>query len=141
MDKKLTKTLNISGKKGDNYMVNAWGKGTALPETDNDKKRRFGVEVVFVGTDGTEDVHYTNFSPDILDWQFLSDVYAAKKDYTSIKVSYTYCHNANLAFFDGLSRSGRSLDRRIHMIKTASSHLLQTPRRRGQSLHTTKTTI
>ena len=103
MDKKLTKTLNISGKKGDNYMVNAWGKGTALPETDNDKKRRFGVEVVFVGTDGTEDVHYTNFSPDILDWQFLSDVYAAKKDYTSIKVSYTYCHNANLAFFDGLS--------------------------------------
>lgn len=103
MDKKLTKTLNISGKKGDNYMVNAWGKGTALPETDNDKKRRFGVEVVFVGTDGMEDVHYTNFSPDILDWQFLSDVYAAKKDYTSIKVSYTYCHNANLAFFDGLS--------------------------------------
>ena len=103
MDKKLTKTLNISGKKGDNYMVNAWGKGTALPETDNDKKRRFGVEVVFVGTDGTEDVHYTNFSPDILDWQFLSDVYAAKKDYTSIKVSYTYCHNANLVFFDGLS--------------------------------------
>ena len=103
MDKKLTKTLNISGKKGDNYMVNAWGKGTSLPETDNDKKRRFGVEVVFVGTDGKEDVHYTNFSPDILDWQFLSDVYAAKKDYTSIKVSYTYCHNANLAFFDGLS--------------------------------------
>ncbi len=89
MDKKLTKTLNISGKKGDNYMVNAWGRGTALPETDNDKKRRFGVEVVFVGTDGTEDVHYTNFSPDILDWQFLSDVYAAKKDYTSIKVSKT----------------------------------------------------
>ena len=103
MDKKLTKTLNISGKKGDNYMVNAWGKGTSLPETDNDKKRRFGVEVVFVGTDGKEDVHYTNFSPDILDWQFLSDVYAAEKDYTSIKVSYTYCHNANLAFFDGLS--------------------------------------
>ena len=27
----------------------------------------------------------------------------AKRDYTSIKISYTYCHNANLAFFDGLS--------------------------------------
>ena len=102
-DKKLTKTLNLQGKAGDTYMVNAWGQGTALPETDNDKARRFGVEVVFVCTDGTKDVHYTNFSPDILDWQFLSDVYVAKKDYSSIQVSYAYCHNANAAFFDGLS--------------------------------------
>ena len=30
-------------------------------------------------------------------------MYVAKQDYTSIKVSYTYCRNANLAFFDGLS--------------------------------------
>lgn len=63
----------------------------------------FGVEGVFVGTDGSTDVHYTNFSPDILDWQFLSDVYVAKKDYTEIRVSYTYCRNANLAFVDGLA--------------------------------------
>lgn len=103
MNKKLTKTLDIKGKGGDTFMVNAWGCGTPLPETDNDKARRFGVEVIFVGTEGAEDVHYTNFSPDILDWQFLSDVYVAKDDYTSIKVSYTYCHNANMAFFDGLS--------------------------------------
>lgn len=102
-NKKLTKTLDIQGKKGDTYMVNAWGQGTALPETDHDTARRFGVEVIFIGTDGINDVHYTNFSPDILDWQFLSDVYVAKKDYSSIKVSYTYCHNANIAFFDGLS--------------------------------------
>ena len=102
-NKKLTKTLDLQGKKGDAYMVNAWGRGTPLPETSNDTARRFGVEVVFVGTDGTNDTHYTNFSPDILDWQFLSDVYVAKKDYSSIKVSYTYCHNANIAFFDGLS--------------------------------------
>lgn len=32
-------------------MVNAWGMGTSLPETDNDKKRRFGTEVRFIGTD------------------------------------------------------------------------------------------
>ena len=87
-------------------MVNAWGRGDALPES-TDENRRFGVEVVFVGKDkdGKEitDVHYTNFSPDILDWQFLSDVYVAKIEYTSVKVSYTYCRNANLAFFDGLS--------------------------------------
>ena len=103
MNKKLTKTLDIKGTKGDTYMVNAWGCGTPLPETDNDKARRFGTEVIFVDDAGNEDIHYTNFSPDILDWQFLSDVYVAKQNYTSIKVSYTYCHNANMAFFDGLS--------------------------------------
>ena len=105
-DKKLTKTLDLGGKKGDTFMVNAWGRGDALPES-TDKNRRFGVEVIFIGKDkdGKEitDVHYTNFSPDILDWQFLSDVYVAKIEYTSVKVSYTYCRNANLAFFDGLS--------------------------------------
>ena len=102
-NKKLTKTLDIQGAAGDTYMVNAWGRGTALPETSNDTARRFGVEVVFVCTDGTNDTHYTNFSPDILDWQFLSDIYVAKKAYSSIRISYTYCHNANIAFFDGLS--------------------------------------
>ena len=102
-NKRLTKVLDLTGKKGDTYMVNAWGRGTSLPETDNDKNRRFGVEVVFVGADGKNDVHYTNFSPDIMDWQFLGDVYVAKQDYTSIKISYTYCKNANMAFFDGLS--------------------------------------
>lgn len=60
-------------------MVNAWGFGTTLPESSVDKGRRFGVEVVFISADGkTKDTHYSNFSPDILDWQFLSDVYVAK---------------------------------------------------------------
>lgn len=45
------KIVDITGKKGDIYMVNAWGMGTSLPETDNDKKRRFGTEVRFIGTD------------------------------------------------------------------------------------------
>ena len=103
VSKRLTKVLDLTGKKGDTFMVNAWGRGTCLPETDNDKNRRFGVEVVFVAADDTTDVHYTNFSPDILDWQFLSDIYVAKKDYSKVKISYTYCKNANTAYFDGLS--------------------------------------
>ena len=65
---------SLTGRKGDTYMVNAWGRGTPLPETDNDRYRRFGVEVAFVDDAGNTDTHYTNFSPDILDWQFLSDV-------------------------------------------------------------------
>ncbi len=103
VNKRLMKVLDITGKKGDTYMINAWGRGTALPETENDKYRRFGVEVTFVDDAGNTDTHYTNFSPDILDWQFLSDVYVAKQAYTSIRVSYSYCRNANIAFFDGLS--------------------------------------
>ena len=103
VNKRLSKTLDLTGKKGDTYMVNAWGRGTALPETDNDKNRRFGVEVVFTGADGKTDTHYANFSPDILDWQFVSEICVAKLDYISIRVSYVYYRNANLAFVDGLS--------------------------------------
>ena len=96
-EKRLVKKLDLTGKRGDTYMVNAWGFGTTLPESSVDKGRRFGVEVVFISADGkTKDTHYSNFSPDILDWQFLSDVYVAKNDYASIQVAYTYCHNANL---------------------------------------------
>lgn len=102
-DKKLVRTLDISGKKGDIYIVNAWGLGTALPETENDTKRRFGTEVIFVAEDGSTDIHYANFSPDVHNWQFLSDVCVAKKNYSSIQVAYTYCHNANMAYFDGLA--------------------------------------
>ena len=104
-DKKLTKTLDLKGKKGDTYMANAWGRGTALPETEKDKKRRFGVEVTFVPakTGEAEDVHYMKFSPDLTDWQFLSEACVAKVDYKAVKVAYTYSHNANLAFFDGLA--------------------------------------
>lgn len=103
VNKKLTRTLNMTGAKNDVYMVNAWGRGTPLPETDNDPDRRFGVEVVFISSAGARDVHYTNFSSDLLDWQFLSDVYVAKHAYTKVEVSYTYCHQANTAYFDGLS--------------------------------------
>ena len=102
-EKKLTKTLDLAGKKDDVYMVNAWGMGTSLPIASKDAERRFGVQVNFVAADGTCDVHYTNFSPDIQDWQFLSDNYVAKHDYVSVEISYVYSHNANIAFFDGIS--------------------------------------
>lgn len=72
MDKKLIKTLDLTGKNGDIHMINAWDDGTPLPETDNDKARCLGVEVIFVGTDGTNDVHHINFASDIVDWQFAT---------------------------------------------------------------------
>ena len=50
-------------KNGDTFMVNAWGRGDALPES-TDKNRRFGVEVIFVGKDkdGKEAVSYTHLT-------------------------------------------------------------------------------
>ena len=87
--KKLTKALSISGSAGDNYMVNAWGLGVSVPESSREGKtgRHFGVELIFVKTDNTEEAHYAEFSPDILDWQFLSEVFVAQAAYKSIKVS------------------------------------------------------
>ena len=102
-EKKLTKTLDLAGKDGDVYMVNAWGMGTSLPIASDEEKRRFGVEVKFIAADGKAETHNTNFSPDIQDWQFLSDNYVAEQDYVSVEISYVYSHNANIAFFDGIS--------------------------------------
>ncbi|MCI7814168.1 MAG: DNRLRE domain-containing protein, partial [Robinsoniella sp.] len=106
-DKKLTQTLEISGKKGDCYLVNAWGKGRTVPLTRT--YRKFGVEVVFVGPEGADgsagarEVHTSNFGADTREWQSLCDAVVAKADYEKIEVSYVYCHNANIAYFDGLS--------------------------------------
>ena len=100
-DKKLTQTLKIGGKKGDCYMVNAWGRGRSLPLTRS--YRKFGVEVTFIGTDGKREVHTSNFGADTQDWQYLSDAVVAKADYTEIEVAYVYCRNINVAYFDGLS--------------------------------------
>lgn len=100
-DKKLTQTLEISGKKGDCYMVNAWGKGRTLPLTRT--YRKFGVEVTFIAADGTREDHTSNFEADTKDWQYLCDAVVAKADYQKIEVSYVYCHNINVAYFDGMS--------------------------------------
>lgn len=93
----------MSGKAGDTFMVNAWGRGTPLPPTDRDPDRHFGIEVVFTDAEGEKDVHHEEFSADILDWQFLSRIVVAKKDYVKVQVSYVYSHQANTAYFEGLA--------------------------------------
>lgn len=100
-DKKLSQTLKIGGKKGDCYMVNAWGRGRSLPLTRT--YRKFGVEVTFIGADGKREVHTSNFGADTQDWQYVSDAVVAKADYAEIEVAYVYCRNINVAYFDGLS--------------------------------------
>lgn len=99
--KKLTQILELPGKKGDCYMINAWGKGRSIPLTE--EGRTFGVEVKFITLDGTEEVHISNFGADTREWQYLCDAAVAKEDYNKIEISYIYGKNANVAYFDGLS--------------------------------------
>ena len=98
--KRATQTVNVSGKTGDAYVVNAWGTGKGVTLKDN---RSFGVEVTFVNTDGTKDAFVSNFLDRGIDWAFLNDVFVAKKAYSSIQVSYIYGYNENAVYFDGLS--------------------------------------
>ena len=98
--KRATQTVNVSGKAGDAYVVNAWGTGKGVTLKD---KRSFGVEVTFVNTDGTTDAFVSNFLDRGSDWAFLNDVFVAKKAYSSIQVSYIYGYNENAVYFDGLS--------------------------------------
>lgn len=98
--KKLTQTLEIKGKAGDTYMVNAWGCGTPVPLMDN---RTFGVEVEFIASDGTKESYVSNFGADIIDWQYLSEIFIPKKDYIKVNASYIYNYNENNVYFDGLS--------------------------------------
>ena len=61
------------------------------------------MEVSFLAADGTREDHVSNFGADTTDWQYVCDAVVAKADYAKIEVSYVYCHNVNVAYFDGLS--------------------------------------
>lgn len=48
-------------------------------------------------------IKQASFILDTDEWQFLSEVFVADKEYSSIKVAYVYCKNVNMAFMEGLS--------------------------------------
>lgn len=98
--KKLTQTLNIRGKAGDVYMGNVWGTGFPAALKDS---RTHGLEVEFVAADGSKESYVSNFKANTMVWQFLNDVFIAKKDYIKINVSCIYNYNCNTVAFDGLA--------------------------------------
>lgn len=84
-DKKLVKILDITGKKGDTYMVNAWGRGTSLPETGTWITRVMTSDknhVKSVTDAGENTVHYT--------WDMTRNLMTAFQDAKGNKISYTY---------------------------------------------------
>lgn len=76
--KKLTQTLQISGKAGDTYTGNLWGCGNPVSEKDS---RVCGLEVEFVLNDGTLETYTSTFKTGGSEWQFLHDVFVAKHPY------------------------------------------------------------
>ena len=98
--KKLTQTLWISGKAGDSYMGNVWGCGYPTERKDG---RVFGLEVTFVGADGSREAYTSEFKADTTTWQFLNDIFIPKKAYEKIEVSCVYSYETNVAAFDGLA--------------------------------------
>ena len=98
--KKLTQTLRISGKAGDSYMGNVWGCGYPTERKDG---RVFGLEVTFVGADGSREAYTSEFKADTTTWQFLNDIFIPKKAYEKIEVSCVYSYETNVAAFDGLA--------------------------------------
>lgn len=99
-EKRLSQTIEITGKAGDTFVISGWGAGNSVPLKEN---RKFGLELEFTYTDGTKEAFSANFTGDSNQWQYVNKPVVAKKDYTSIKASYVYGHNANKAYFDGLS--------------------------------------
>ena len=105
-DKKLMKTLSISGVKDDAFLVNAWGMGHFLPKMDGDAEhssRHFGVEVTFIHTDNSTESFHADFCAARTDWQFLSAVFLPTKAYKEVKVGYAFCRQEGWGFVDGLS--------------------------------------
>lgn len=84
-DKKLVKILDITGKKGDTYMVNDWGMGTSLPETGTWITRVMTSDknhVKSVTDAGENTVHYT--------WDMTRNLMTAFQNAKVNKISYTY---------------------------------------------------
>ena len=93
-EKKITQTVNISGKKDDTFMAGVWATGYAVANSDDNRK--YGLEVEFVASDGSTVSSISSFDARTLEWQFLNDVFIAKKDYTSVNVSLVFYYNCTI---------------------------------------------
>ena len=106
--KHLSQTLNISGAKGDSFVLAAWAKGDSVPLIkDGDNQRTFGVEVTFNYTTAVEEPKEKKitFNPDTdstVSWQYATAPIVAEEAYNSVTVTVTYDYNANTVLFDGI---------------------------------------
>ena len=106
--KTLSQTLNISGSKGDCYVLGGWAKGDSVPLGEvNGVKRGFGLKLTFNYTEETNgspfvDVSFNCDLPSNGNWQYAATPAVAKAAYSSITVELVYSYNANEVYFDGI---------------------------------------
>ena len=108
---RISQTVQVSGSKGDTFIVAGWAKADAVPIVDlnnENRPRNFGIQVVFNYTDGTTSASTGNiayFNPDTdssVNWQYTAAPAVADKAYSSVTVRVLYDYNANTAYFDGI---------------------------------------
>lgn len=97
-------TIQVSGSKGDTFVVAGWAKGKSVAmTTEEDRARRFAIQVRFYNTDNTNTYYTFEFNPDVDDtWQYRSGVAIAKKNYSKIRIQLLYDYNMNTVYFDGI---------------------------------------
>ncbi|MBE6563267.1 MAG: DNRLRE domain-containing protein [Ruminococcaceae bacterium] len=100
----FVQTINVSGKKGDSYVLSAFAK-TYSPSFDKDSAAetwRLTLLVRFYGTDGTNYDCNIHFNPDTSSWQKVSGAAVAKADYSRISVWILHYNNVNTVYFDNV---------------------------------------
>jgi len=97
--KNIEQVINVSGKKGDSFVVGGWAKGNSAPLNDS---RSFRLTLGFKLPSGSYEWHDANFNNDSNAWQYISSPIVTNSDYTEIDYYVIYYNNVNTAQFDGL---------------------------------------
>ena len=104
--KRISQTIDVSGKKGDCYVLAGWAKAASVPldaaDDHSSNTREFGIIATFNNTDGTTTKATVHFNNCVEDWQYAAEAIVAKAAYDSITIEVAYDYNANTAYFDGI---------------------------------------
>ena len=109
-ENRISQTVNISGEKGDTFVLTGWAKGDAVPtpkESNESKQRYYGIVAKFNYTETSKKskTYVAKFNPDTdstVNWQYSAEMMVAEYPYSSITVYIAYDRSANEAWFDGI---------------------------------------
>lgn len=99
-NKYLLQVAKINGKSGDILNLSAWVKNAGVKNSGNKSCR---ITLRIFGTAGQGDWLDFPISSDSTAWQFTSNEFKTKYDYTSIEVYLVNYANANEVYFDDVS--------------------------------------
>lgn len=99
--KALSQFINVSGKKGDSFVLGGWIKGDSVP-TDNNKRLAISVGFQKADLSGEYEWYGVNMDGASEDWQYISRSVVPQNDYNKIVVYLIYYKNSNSSYFDGI---------------------------------------